>query len=343
MRRLLMATLLTGLAFILPVHSQADDKGKDILDKLVQKSKSAAEEANDIAPAAASGFDFSAAKPGECYGQVTTPAVTRMEEKKVEVSPASKTIAKIIPAKYKTITEEVIVTPETEELVTIPATYKTVTEEIVVQPESKRMVKVPAKYETKTEQILVKPAQTVWKKGTSTSITRVNESGEVMCLVEVPAEYKTIEKRILISPETTKEEVVPAVTKVIEKKVIDQPAKVEKKMVPAVTKTITKREMIEPEKVIYDEKPAMFKTVSQEVIERPENTEWKKILCHTNATPDNVKALQKALREAGFNPGGVDGVLGYQTYQAVDSFQRSKGLSRGEITYDTLNALGVKI
>ena len=124
---------------------------------------------------------------------------------------------------------------------------------------------------------------------------------------------------------------------------IDQPARVEKKKIPAVMKTVSKRVLEKPEEVLYDEKPAVFNTVSQEVIETPEKTEWKKILCQTNATPDNVKALQSALRKAGFEPGGVDGVLGYQTYQAVDAFQRSKGLSRGEITYDTLEALGISI
>ncbi len=349
MRKFIIASILATCVAVLPLASQAQDSGKDILEKLVQKSKSAAAQANEIEPAAAatSTFNFGdssiTAKPGECYGQVTTPAVTRMEEKKIEVTPASKTIAKIIPAKYKNVTEEIVVQPETEELVTIPATYKEVTEEIVVQPESVRMVKIPAKYDTVEEKVLVKPAHTVWKKGESSSITKVNEKGEVMCLVEVPAEYNTIEKRVLVEPESTKEEIVPAVTKTITKKVIDEPARVEKKIVPEVKKTVTKRVMETPEEIVYEDNEAVFKTVSQEVIEAPEKTEWKKILCQTNATPENVKALQKALLEAGFKPGGADGVLGYQTYQAVDAFQRSKGLSRGEITYDTLQALGLDL
>jgi hypothetical protein len=337
-----MALAATAVVCVSSLSVQAEE---GMIGKFVNKGKEAV---SSIEPASGgSTFNFGGgsvdAKAGECYGQVTTSAVKKTETKKLLVSDERKSIAKIIPAEYKTVTEEVVVKEASESFKTIPATYKTVTEEIVVKPATKKVVKVPAKFEEKKVRVMVKPAHTAWKKGTSGGITKVGADGGVMCLVEVPAEYKVMTKRELVTPETTKEEVIPAVTKKITRQVVDEPARVEKVAVPAQTKTVEKRVLVKPEEVIYKTHPAEYKTVEQQVVVAPSKTEWKKILCQTNATPDNVKALQNALRKEGFDVGTIDGVLGYNTYKAVDSFQKSKGLSRGEITYDTLQALGLSI
>jgi len=346
MRRIIKSTAVIAAVCMMSVPVLAEDSSTGgMLGKIVQKGKDVA--ANNIEPAASASFNFGGnninAKAGECYGQVTTPAVTKTEQKRVLVSPESKKIANIIPAKYKTVTEQIVVKEATEELVTIPATYKTVTETITVTPASKKLVKVPAKYAEKKVRVMVKPARTVWKKGESSSITRVSASGEVMCLVEIPAEYDVITKRELVSAETTREEVVPAVTRTIERRVVDEPAKVQKKMIPAVTKTVEKKVLVTPEEIQYKTIPAEYKTITQETVVTAQKADWKRILCKTNATEAGVKELQRALNRAGFSPGNIDGVLGYDTYKAVDKFQRAKGLSRGEITYDTLQALGVSI
>lgn len=44
------------------------------------------------------------------------------------------------------------------------------------------------------------------------------------------------------------------------------------------------------------------------------------------ASGEAVRALQKALEKAGFNPGGIDGKFGLATEAAVMAFQRSEGL-----------------
>lgn len=54
----------------------------------------------------------------------------------------------------------------------------------------------------------------------------------------------------------------------------------------------------------------------------------------------NVKQIQKSLREAGFHPGPVDGILGPQTRSALKSFQRANYLrGDGLINERTLKAL----
>ncbi|MGR9117395.1 MAG: peptidoglycan-binding protein [Gammaproteobacteria bacterium] len=58
-------------------------------------------------------------------------------------------------------------------------------------------------------------------------------------------------------------------------------------------------------------------------------------------TPAQVRKIQQALLDAGFNPGPVDGAIGPKTMAALESFQKQKGLATGEITKETLRALGV--
>jgi len=56
-----------------------------------------------------------------------------------------------------------------------------------------------------------------------------------------------------------------------------------------------------------------------------------------------VTRVQQKLREAGYNPGSIDGVIGGGTLRAVDNYQREKSLPRGGLTIRTLDALGVKL
>jgi len=69
--------------------------------------------------------------------------------------------------------------------------------------------------------------------------------------------------------------------------------------------------------------------------------EWQQILCQTNLTKDVITQIQQALQNAGLDPGPIDGSLGFQTLQAVRTFQETKGLATGGLTLETLAALGV--
>jgi peptidoglycan hydrolase-like protein with peptidoglycan-binding domain len=70
---------------------------------------------------------------------------------------------------------------------------------------------------------------------------------------------------------------------------------------------------------------------------------WRRIMCETNITSDVVVRIQRALLNAGHSPGPIDGVIGKQTMTAVRKYQKAKSLAVGNLTYETLNSLGVKI
>jgi hypothetical protein len=61
-------------------------------------------------------------------------------------------------------------------------------------------------------------------------------------------------------------------------------------------------------------------------------------------TGATVKAIQRGLRQAGFNPGPIDGELGPQTQAAVLGFQATRGLVQdGEVGPKTAKALGITL
>ena len=67
------------------------------------------------------------------------------------------------------------------------------------------------------------------------------------------------------------------------------------------------------------------------------------MLCETNMTEGMNLKIQRALKNADFNPGPVDGVIGRQTLVAVDAYQRKNNLPTGGLTLRTLKALGISI
>jgi len=70
--------------------------------------------------------------------------------------------------------------------------------------------------------------------------------------------------------------------------------------------------------------------------------EWRRILCETNTSVDLVTKVQQALKNAGYDPGPIDGVFGWRTVNAMKSYQKKKNLAVGALTYETIKSLGVK-
>jgi len=60
-------------------------------------------------------------------------------------------------------------------------------------------------------------------------------------------------------------------------------------------------------------------------------------------SPGDVRQIQQALKDKGFDAGPIDGQLGPQTEQALRSFQQAQGFqATGQIDQKTMAALGVQ-
>ena len=282
------------------------------------------------------------AVPGECYAKVFIPPTYQTVTEKVLLRQASEKI-EIIPAKFEWVEEQVLVEPESEKWEIVPAQYETVEEKILAKEASFRLEEIPAQYDLVEEKILVKPAETVWKSGRG-PIEKVDHStGEIMCLVDVPATYKTVKKEVVVQPPSTQKVEIPAEYTTIKKKVLVSPPTIKKIKVPAVYKTVKVHKMTVPaqeKRINIPEEHQMVKR-TEKVSEG--STDWRRILCETNTSPDLVTRVQNALVKAGFDPGTIDGQLGPATQTAVNAYQQSKGLAFGALTYETIESLGVAL
>lgn len=111
---------------------------------------------------------------------VPVPAVYEVVNKKVKISdeaitwredtkggsgePTGRAICRgTVPAKYKTVTKQIIKTPATSKVVKVPAKYKTVKVRKLVKPAQRNITTVPAKYETVTKKHIVADAKQAWR------------------------------------------------------------------------------------------------------------------------------------------------------------------------------------
>lgn len=308
-------------------------------------------------------------RPGECYARVIIPAKYDTSTERVLKRDASERI-EVTPATYTSGEETVIVREASTKLEIVPAEYEVVQERVMVKPASKKIVEVPAKYESKTDRILDKPAHTVWKRGTdvtgsasavttkasirefvnrtgSTKVveTRVDDTGEIMCLVEVPATYRTVTKQVLVSPGTTKVVEIPAEYKTVKKRVVKRPATTREVQIPAEYSTVKVTKIAAPAKERRIPIPAEYEVVSKSKKVADESIEWRPVLCQVNMTADNIQKLQTALKSEGCYECRIDGQMGPCTYRASQCYAKRKGLPAGSnyVTTQVIKSLGVTL
>jgi len=282
------------------------------------------------------------AQAGKCYAKVIVPAKYETRTERVLVQEKT-TYQKVIPARYGWAEEKVMVKEATKEIRVIPATYKWAEQRVVVKPASNKEVLVKPEYEITQERVLVEPARKVWKKGQGPIQKLDGATGEIMCLVEVPAKYKVVKKKVLKRAATTKVVNIPAEYKVVRKQVVDRQATTKEVVIPAKYKTVRVKKVIEPERKETIKIPPKYQTLTKRVKTVDEKLMWKSILCQTNMTKNVVLDLQRALKARGYNPGKLDGVVGRETLDATARYQGDHGLARGGLTIETLERLGVTL
>lgn len=90
--------------------------------------------------------------------------------------------------------------------------------------------------------------------------------------------------------------------------------------------------------------PAEFATVARTTITpaSSKTTQWEEVVCPTKASGNTVLQVQRALKNKGYNPGPVDGVMGARTKSALAKYQKDNNLPVGGMNVQTLKALGVR-
>ncbi len=301
------------------------------------------------------------ALPGQCFSRILIPELTETVSEQVIDLPVSSEL-RIVAAEYVFEQEQILVKEATTRYHVIPATYETITEQVLIQPEMTISKVIAAVYEEYEEQVLVRPAFTTWKPGAgligdggyrhgddgrlyapdgSLVQTIIQPTGEILCKVEVPPKYKTVSRKRLVSAEHTEDTVVAAKYETVTKQVIAIPPRVEEEVVAAEYSTIRVRREVSPARTETITIPATYKTIEKIKIVSGGNLEWREVICDTNSTPELISQVQSSLTSRGYSTGRVDGVFGMSTLHAMEKFQRDNGYIVGQLTMETMDALGV--
>ena len=147
---------------------------------------------------------------------------------------------------------------------------------------------------------------------------------------------------MLKTPANTIEQQIPAVYKTITKTVVQTPAKTVEREVPPEYRVFTKQVLATPATTKEVAIPAEYTTLTTQKLVRDSGwSEWVEVLCEQKATKATISEIQQALRNRGYSV-TVDGILGPETRQALDKFQKDNNLPRGHATnLATLKALGL--
>ena len=247
------------------------------------------------------------AQPGECYAKV------------------------IIPAKFETSTEKVLVQEASERLQIIPAKYGAGTEKVLVQEASTRLSVIPATYKTVTEKVQVRDEETRWQTGLKNGIpvspeilaaaktggADIDSMAPGTCYREyfTPAKYTTDTQSYVSKEASETLKVVPAKYTYAEEKVLVKEASQRIVKVPATYKTVSDKVLVEPEKTMWKKSqcngrnndcgvmclvtvPARYRTVTKRVVDQPATTKvidipavYKTIKVRKLASPATVQRV----------------------------------------------------
>ncbi len=220
------------------------------------------------------------AQPGECYAKV------------------------IIPAKFETTTEKVLVKEASERLQIIPAKYGTDTQKVLIKEASTRLTVIPATYKNTTEKVQVREEEVKWLtslKGNialSPEILAAAKTGGAdvdgmapgTCYREyfTPAKYQTSTQSYVSKEASETLKVIPAKYEYAEEKILVKEASQRIVKVPATYKTVSEKILVEPEKTMWKKSqcngsgdcgvmclvttPARYRTVTKRVVATPATT-----------------------------------------------------------------------
>lgn len=286
------------------------------------------------------------AQPGSCYARVLIPETYEIQTEQVLDEPEHTEI-RIIPAEYETVTERILVKEQSVTYSVVPPVYETETEQLLEMPERTETVVTPAEYETLTEKVLVRPAYVTWKPGSglfgrqaSSEDNITLPTGEILCRVEVPAQYDTVIRKRLKTPERIETKVIPARYRTIERQVLQAPARVVEETIPAEYADVQVQRLVTPERQETVVVPATYKTIEKRTVTGGGTVEWREVLCDSNATPEKIAEVQRALAAQGYKV-QADGVFGPATLKAMEAYQNANGLPVGYLTISTVESLGI--
>lgn len=259
-------------------------------------------------------------------GEVFHPAKLKTKMQKVLVKEANPVI-ETIPDVYAWVNEEVLLREAYTHLEVVPAVFEKRVSRVMVTSPRCLVAPVPAVWTNATEKVDLLPEHQVWKLGEG--------------IVRVPAQSVTRPVRKLHKPITSRVVDSPVEYHTITQEVMVATAQVRRVEMPALMGKVRVRKLVEPGKERVVVLPEEFEQMETQVVAAKSRTERVPVVCPKDQTPQRILALQTALKNAGYDPGKLNGLYHPKTKAAVNAYQLATGLGIGALSLDTLKRLGV--
>ncbi len=223
-----------------------------------------------------------------------------------------------VPADYKVIDVDVIATAPLVTSVSEKAVYKTINIEKLEADAAEGREPIAAKFKTMNKEQIQAPGGFTWLS--SRNGAKGKHTGRVVCHQGVPAKQIAYERTV-----------------------VKTAGRFERTKVPETFETVSVTEMVADARSVKVPVPGVSSKVERRVKVEDSRFEWQAVLCETNTNGDIITRLQTALKDEGYQPGTIDGVLGRATLDALEKYQQKNKLAEGGVTMESIKALGVEL
>ncbi len=295
-------------------------------------------------------------KPGECFAQVLLPARYKTFSERVLVR-AGTTAYEPVDAKVVRETKRIKVRDEQVTYQRVPARYKWVEKQVEIKPAVYKTVTTPTKYAERKVRVLVRPERQAWRTKRGRVVAdRGTATGVILQRVTIPAEYKIVKQRIVVEPAKARKVLVTqAKYETVRQRVLVSPERVIEKKEPAVYRTVSVEREVSPTSQRPVAIPPVYKTVQRRELVEDERYAWKAVKCEVTAgkpkttgskrsnAPSKrlVRKIQNKLKRMVLYFGDIDGQPGRKTMAAVHVYQAMFGLPVGPLTRRTIVHMGL--
>ena len=288
-----------------------------------------------------------------CFAIVKTPAQYERRLQRVEVQ-SSYNYQRRVPAIVEHQRLRIQTKEASQAFVSIAPVYTTVFEQVLIAPERTISVEHPAEYVHWTETIEVEPETLIWKRcgtkfGPRKARTAANTTGSrgssgnaIMCRQLIPAKERIVHHSKLVKDAWTEQRIIPAQYKTLARQVLKQPSEVLKVVKGPEFAPIAVAHEIAPARYEDETTPAIYREEYRDVLVGGNQLIRAEVLCDAQVTRKMVAQMQTALVERGYYI-KVDGIYGPETQGAMELFQADQALSRGYMTLETVEALGISV
>lgn len=220
-------------------------------------------------------------EPGKCYAKCVTPDEYRDEIIKIESVPRHEKL-EVVPAVYKTISDDIVVKPSSKRFITVPAVYRTITDTLWLKESYHKIAVTAPRFGSDDVEVEVMPASESWVAGEKDpDCPSINaDDCRIFHYIKDPAVTRNIPVSKILTPASVQKTRVSGKYKLIRRKVEVTPASTKTVTIPEVTEKVSRRVLVSDETTKPISVPAEHVNVTKKIlVKKGGMTAWRIVPC----------------------------------------------------------------